>query len=364
MEAQRPRESGAESPSAIDEWLISPLTLLGGTDTGLRFYWNGNRQFAQDVNAECLVRPSGSGTWTQLWSLQTEPDGTEFQYTERVVDISPWVGSQVEFAFRVSGTNGAEFVLDDIATGAFAPTGTPANDLCSGAIAISAGTHVFSGSTCYASDHLDAARLPGSCTADSLNGRDVFYWLSAAAGDTLQATVTGPWSPVLYLVNACGVGTGTCLNSAPKFQDGDITTAALQHVFAVSGVYFLVVDAVPGECGDFQLTTHIRSEVTGVESQESTLPHRSTLQARPNPSSGLIHFAGHRFLTGESPGILRIFDVSGRLVFARSISVPGGNFSEPWDGRSMSGGRLPSGVYVAKVEVGGEVLTTRFVLAQ
>lgn len=59
---------GAESPSAIDEWLISPLTLLGGSDTGLRFYWNGNRQFAQSVNAECLIRPSGSGTWTQLWS--------------------------------------------------------------------------------------------------------------------------------------------------------------------------------------------------------------------------------------------------------------------------------------------------------
>jgi hypothetical protein len=281
-----------------------------------------------------------------------------------VVDITPWVGSQVEFAFRVSGTNGAEFALDDIATGAFPPTGIPANDLCSGAIAISAGTHMFSGSTCYAADNLDAARLPGSCTADSLNSGDVFYWVSASAGDTLEATVTGPWSPVLYLVNACAVTTGTCLNSAPKFQDGDITTATLQHVFAAPGVYFLVVDGTSGECGDFQLTTHIRSEVTGVETQESTLPRSSILQTRPNPSNGVVHFAGRRTSTGESGGILRIFDVTGRLVVAKAARISGENITESWDGRGLSGARLPSGVYVAKVEVGGEVLVTRFVLAQ
>lgn len=280
------------------------------------------------------------------------------------MNIAPWVGSQVQFAFRVSGTNGADFVLDDVATGSFAPTGTPANDLCSGAIAISAGTHVFSGSTCYASDNLDAARLPGPCTADSLIGRDVFFWVSAAAGDTLQATVTGPWSPVLYLVNGCTVGTGTCLSSAPKFQDGDIETAILQHVFASSGVYYLVVDGIKGECGDFQLTTHIRSEVTGVETEESTPLPRSALQARPNPSGGIIHFAGRRSLMGKSEGVLRIFDVSGRLVYARPVRILGESISESWDGRSMSGARLSSGVYVAKVEVGGEVLTTRFVLAQ
>jgi len=50
-------------------------------------------KFAQDVNAECLVRPSGAGQWPQLWSLQSEPEGTEFQYRERVVDFTPYVGS-------------------------------------------------------------------------------------------------------------------------------------------------------------------------------------------------------------------------------------------------------------------------------
>jgi len=60
---------GAQSASAIDEWLISPSVSLGTGDTGLKFFWDGNRNFAQAVNAECLIRPTGSGTWTQAWSF-------------------------------------------------------------------------------------------------------------------------------------------------------------------------------------------------------------------------------------------------------------------------------------------------------
>ena len=255
-------------------------------------------------------------------------------------------------------------MVDDIATGPFAATGTPTNDLCSNASAISAGTQIFSSSTCYAADNLDGARMPGACSADSLNGREVFYWLSAAAGDTLEATATGPWSPVLYLVNSCTLTTGTCLNSSAAFQDGDITIASLRYVFASSGVYFLVLDGITSECGDFQLTTHIRDEVTGVETGESSLPLRAGLQVTPNPSGGRIRFIGRSGSAASSHGTLRVFDVAGRLVFEKDLKIFGDRFEESWGGLDAPGTRLSSGVYVVKATIGAEVLTTRFVLTR
>jgi N-acetylmuramoyl-L-alanine amidase len=355
---------GPQSSSAIDEWLISPAVLLGTGDTGLRFFWNGNRNHAQAVNSECLVRPAGSGPWTQVWSLQSEPSGTEFQYRERVVTLAPWAGTSIEIAFRVSGTNGAEFVLDDVAVGTYAPTAAPPNDMCSGAIAIAAGTHEFTGSTCYAADNLDAFTMAGSCAADSLNSPDVFFWVSAAAGDTLQATVTGAWSPTLYLVTACSSAAGQCVAATPTWQDGDITTATLSHIFSASGVYYLVVDGVIGECGDYLLSTHIRSNVTGVPTEESTAPPRSHLTALPNPSGGSVRIFGQRESSSPSQGYLRVFTVSGRLAYQRPIYVAGDRYEIHWDGLTGVGARLSSGVYVIKVTIGSQTVQTRLVVAR
>jgi len=355
---------GAQSASAIDEWLISPAISLGADDTGLKFFWSGNRNHAAAVNAECLVRPAGPGPWTQVWSLLSEPSGTEFQYRERVVSLAPWAGMSVEIAFRVSGTNGAEFVVDDVSVGTYAPTAAPSNDLCSGAIAIAGGTHAFSGSTCYAADNLDAILMPGSCATDSLNSPDVFYWLSASAGDTLQATVTGAWSPALYLTSACSPAVGQCVAATPTWQDGDITTATLTYAFSSSGVYYLVVDGATGECGDFQLSTHIRSDVTGVETDNLASPPRLRLTARPNPSNGALRIFGERESSSPSGGFLRVFDVSGRQVYQRAIYVAGERYQLGWDGRTGAGARLPSGVYVIRVTIGPQTIQTRAVIAQ
>lgn len=355
---------GAQSVSAIDEWLISPATSLGAGDTGLKFFWNGNRNHAQAVNAECLVRPAGPGPWTQVWSLLSEPSGTEFQYRERVVSLAPWAGTSVEIAFHVFGTNGAEFVLDDVSVGTYTATGSPSNDLCSGAVAIAGGTHAFAGTTCYAADNLDAFAMPGSCVTDSLNSPDVVYWLSAAAGDTLNATVTGVWSPALYLTSACSPTAGQCVAATPTWQDGDITTASLTHIFSSPGVYFLVVDGATGECGDFQLSTRIRSDITGVETDNSPSPPRPRLTARPNPSSGAVRILGERESSNPSAGYLRVFNVSGRQVYQRAIYVVGDRYQLAWEGRSSAGARLPSGLYVIKVTIGSQTTQTRVVIAQ
>lgn len=353
---------GPQSASAIDEWLISPPVTLGGGDSGLRFFWNGNRNHAQSVNARCLIRPIGAGQWTEVWSLQTEPTGTEFRYQERVVDLTPWTGMQIEFAFRVSGTNGAEFVVDDISIGTYSPTSPASNDACGGAIPISGGTHTFSGTTCYAANDLDGAAMLGACGVDPLNASEVFFWLSAASGDTLSATVTGPWAPVLYLVNTCNQAVGSCLSSSPTLQDGDVSTAVFQYVFPNAGVYFLVLDGIAGQCGNYELTTQIRGEVTGVEARSESHRLKPSLASYPNPASRVVRFAGERSSVAESSGRLRVYTVAGRLVSEQVVLLSGNQFSVDWEATSTTGSRLPSGVYVATVKTASELVTTRFVL--
>jgi hypothetical protein len=38
---------GSESPSAIDEWLITPVVALGATDRAIKFSWSGSPQWSR-----------------------------------------------------------------------------------------------------------------------------------------------------------------------------------------------------------------------------------------------------------------------------------------------------------------------------
>lgn len=139
---------GGESSGALDEWLISPEVILGTRDKALRFYWIGNPLYASDVSAECLVRPTGESSWTTVWSMADEVDGTEFTYQKRVVDLTPWASDTIQFAFKLAGANGADFALDDIAIGDFPPTTAPSHDLCANAIDLGVGSFMFTSNTC------------------------------------------------------------------------------------------------------------------------------------------------------------------------------------------------------------------------
>ena len=87
------------------------------------------------------------------------------------------------------------------------------------------------------------------------------------------------------------------------------------------------------------------------------------LIASPNPSKGALRFIGDTESTG-SLGTLRIFAVSGRLVYEREFQVAGNHYEVAWDGRTADGNRLPSGVYMASVTFGSETTRTQLVLAE
>ena len=63
---------------------------------------------------------------------------------------------------------------------------------------------------------------------------------------------------------------------------------------------------------------------------------------------------------GRAPaarGTIRIYDVSGRVV--RTIAVDPGMGSVRWDGTDNAGGRVGSGLYVARLSLGGVIDATR-----
>ena len=104
--------------------------------------------------------------------------------------------------------------------------------------------------------------------------------------------------------------------------------------------------------------------ITGVGSEASTQRVRPQLTAYPNPTSGAVRFLGRRASGPESSGTLRVFSVSGRLVYQRSVAVTGDRYELLWDGRSASGTKLPSGVYMVWMQAGSEHARTRLVITE
>jgi len=256
---------GSQSPSGIDEWLVSPSLALSAPDDAIRFQWSGSKYWSAAINATLSIREVGTTTWTQLWSLAAdEPSSEPFIYRERVVDLAAWTGMNVELGFRVVGTHGASFGLDDVAVGNFTPTGTAPNDVCAGASAL---PDVFSvqGVTCYAANDLDPyVDDESSCIEEQLGGADVFFEITAAWGDTLHASVSAEWNAGLYLVDDCL----TPLCAVGAFPQDGRTQSSIAHRFAPGGMYYLVVDGAEGSCGPFTLTGEVVASRQGSSQEE------------------------------------------------------------------------------------------------
>lgn len=346
---------GSGSASAIDEWLISPAVAIAAPDDVIKFSWSGSKYWTSALNASLSVRQTGTITWTQLWSLSAnEPDADPFIYRERIIDVSGWTGINVEFGFRVVGTNGASVGLDGIAVGDFVPTGTAPNDVCASASTLPS---VFSvqGLTCYAADDLDPYAVQASCVSDPLDGPDVFFQITAAWGDTLHASVTADWNAGLYLVDDCL--TPVCVAAAFP-EDGSAVTE-ITHRFAPGGTYYLVVDGMDGSCGPFELSGEVVDSPTGV--RPGGVPPLK-LVARPNPAAGPVRLFGSFPSSPGTQSTLEIFDVAGRRLQRFESRADSGELSFVWDHRDDRGQRVASGLYFARLRVGSESVVEKFVI--
>jgi len=333
---------------------------VSAADSTLRFRWLGNPNFADSVMGSCAVRRKGESTWTNVWSLSQENVGLVFSYPARTVGLGAWLGDSVQVSFRVVGTNGADFTIDEIATGLFPITGAPPNDLCQLATPVPAGSFAFSGSTCYAANNRDPTGSP--CVAVDAGGGDVFYSLNALVGDTLRVHLNDASAAFtqLYLLSSCDSLSATCLTG--EQPSGGEIDSTLTYIFTTGGTYYLAVDAMAGSCGDFTMTGTWRGPVTAVD-EPVTGANGLRLSASPNPARGrVVRFVGQIEAGLGGEGVLRIFDAAGRAVHAQRLPVRGERFEVFWNGRSLTGSTLAPGRYIARFELGGRTVSTSFVL--
>ncbi len=107
--------------SAQDEWLITPVFNFTGKNPEMKFHFNGSYHWSV-VQPNCAlslhVRLNG-GAWTQIWQMTDHPQfiSTDVNWTwlEATINLSSYAGqSNVQFAFRYLGNDGAAFSVDNI----------------------------------------------------------------------------------------------------------------------------------------------------------------------------------------------------------------------------------------------------------
>ncbi len=157
---------------------------------------------------------------------------------------------------------------------------------------------------------------------------------------------------------------GTNIGSFPAPPGGEPQWGGLPH----SSIEDLEVREIPGgyelwmSClsrGIAVLT--VQGSPTAVSPGAAPAVRLALAQNEPNPFRGgtRIEFA----LPEAGDARLDIYDVSGRLV-RRLVggTLAAGNHEVQWDGRTDGATSLPSGIYLYRLEVGGEVAQRRMLL--
>jgi Phage integrase family len=284
-----------------------------------------------------------------------------FIYRERVVSLATWSGDSIQVAYRVQGSNGADFAVDDISVGTYTATGPPSNETCATAITLPAGEINVDGVTCYATNDIDPFASDGSgCVPTAMDGGDVVYRFTAAAGDWVTASVAAQWNPSVYLLGDCGAPIDSCKGSGFGVEGSQ--AAELAYKVPVSGTYYLVVDGPAGTCGPFHLSGTISLLLTDVplDSPGASAPK---FNAWPNPSRGVFRMRGTLPVSDGNVSV-EIYDASGRLVGTATAEVIGGRFETdllPAKGRGQS---LAAGVYFATVRAGEMKLRRKIVVVR
>lgn len=131
--------------------------------------------------------------------------------------------------------------------------------------------------------------------------------------------------------------------------------------------------AVTPDAHDYYLVT--ATDLVGNESEPAVLavnpdavddgpPGRTWLQpTAPNPFNPRTTMAFT--VPAQGPVRLQIMDLAGRLVATLvDRPLPAGRHEAVWDGRDASGRAMPSGVYLSRLEAGGQVARGRMTLVR
>ncbi len=107
----------------------------------------------------------------------------------------------------------------------------------------------------------------------------------------------------------------------------------------------------------------LRDAVITAVRESRTAKHlaRFALHSYPNPFNNQTILLCSVHQTGRV--VLRLFDILGKEVMVLLNEQHGpGDYRVPWDGTNTEGKKLPSGIYLARLQVGTEVKTTKLLL--
>jgi len=242
--------------------------------------------------------------------------------------------------------------------------------------------------------------IEGTLPSLALDGDDASHILYTSYFDhvTYATNETGPWTEELLDPNGLYgdivlTGDGTPIAVYPSavwvidgglFEDVDLYVStrvggawhrqSIDHFRVPGGVYgpfyYRPILAVDGMSTLHIAYTHPltndirygrRDLPVAVGRDQRTAAAAPRVRAVPNPfnPSTSLH------CSVPSPGWvrLRVYDVAGRLLATLvDRHRSGGDFIVRWDGRDSSGHRVGSGVYFARLEVGGSATTSKIVL--
>ncbi|MGH7680475.1 MAG: T9SS type A sorting domain-containing protein [Candidatus Eiseniibacteriota bacterium] len=177
----------------------------------------------------------------------------------------------------------------------------------------------------------------------------------------------GPWLPIP--AQDWMVGTPVHLDLADYCTDDSVDPATfaldqpLPPGLTLQGGVISGVPTAISAVSNYVASVDVVGSVTGVPDGGAPAA-KPSLVAFPNPAAGAVMFSGERRSSDEAGGVMRVFSVSGRMVYEREIHVLGTRYELSWDGRTRDGNRLASGVYVVTVRTGSEMARTRLIVTQ
>lgn len=166
------------------------------------------------------------------------------------------------------------------------------------------------------------------------------------------------------------VGVPVYLDLADYCSDPDVDPASFQldqplpTGLTLQGSVISGTPVAVAAVAEYVATADVTGSVTGVSTPGGSSSARPRLVAFPNPAAGAVRFSGERLSSDDAIGVLRVFAVSGRMVYQKEVRVLGTHYEVDWDGRTSGGARLASGVYLVTVHTGSEMARTRLIVTQ
>ncbi len=235
---------------AAYQTITIPNTAASAT---LSFYYNiysyEGTSFAYDTFSATIRNSSGTvlatvGNWS---NINQDPSPGNPYYHHQTFNLLPYAGQTIRVYFSSVNdySNPTDFLVDDVSVQVTIATTPPANDLCSGAIAMTAGT-TYTLNTAY----VTSTNEPTPSCQNSF-GKGVWYTFTPTASGTITVSTCGSdFNTVL------AVYTGSCasLTEIACNDDNGPACPTVQASLSFSGTagtaYFIMAGGYGGASGN------------------------------------------------------------------------------------------------------------------